>query len=139
MMLAALQLGCSDESDIVDPVEGAGGMGGGMSGGPTGCAPGTAPQADGSCAPAGVSLCGNGMQMDATGSCNALLPAACPPGTMALPGEDACREIGDCGTDVFPSVPLNAVVQYVDGSYAGLDSDGTEGKPWLTLQEGKRG
>ena len=78
--------------------------------------------------------CGDGFEPDADGACGAVLPAdACPKGTMAVPGDASCRRIAPCdGT--WGSAPLDATTEYVDGSYAGGDSDGTAARPWTTIQ-----
>lgn len=109
---------------------------GAAGGGPTGCAAGTVEQPDGSCRPAGVRACAEGFVADGPG-CNAILPAAaCPPGQIAVPGDASCRAIMDCGADPFGTIPDEPTTQYVDGSYAGTDSDGSKAKPWTSIQAG---
>jgi hypothetical protein len=103
------------------------------------CPPGEMPLGDGSCQPAGVptARCAAGFASDGAGSCEPILPAEpCAPGAMALPGELACHELAECGTGAWGDAPLDADTEYVDGSYAGNDSDGSPTKPWPTIQQG---
>jgi hypothetical protein len=88
------------------------------------CEPGETPLEDGSCQAAGVppELCGDGFEADGDGGCKPILPEEpCPSGLMVIPGETECHE---------------ANTQFVNGSYAGNDSDGTQAKPWKTINEG---
>ncbi len=55
---------------------------------------------------------------------------------MAIPGEVACREVAPCGTGTWGDIPIDGTTQFVDRSYLGGGSDGTQAKPWLTLQAG---
>ncbi|MBW2527702.1 MAG: hypothetical protein JRI23_26205 [Deltaproteobacteria bacterium] len=55
---------------------------------------------------------------------------------MAIPGETVCREVAPCGTETWDGIPVEANTQYVDASYPGSDSDGSEARPWTTIQEG---
>jgi hypothetical protein len=81
--------------------------------------------------------CGEGFLPDGDSGCVAILPAAtCPRGSMAIPGETACREVAPCGAGKFGDIPAGETTQFVDPSYAGGDSDGTEARPWTTIQEG---
>jgi hypothetical protein len=101
------------------------------------CPPGEAATAAG-CVPAGVPPdgCGEGFVHDGLGGCDAILPATpCPLGTMALPGETACREVAPCGAAPFGDIPVEASTEHVDGSFAGA-SDGSPASPWRTIQEG---
>lgn len=103
------------------------------------CPPGETPLEDGSCQAAGVppSQCGEGFAADGEGGCEPVLPQeACPDGLMAVPGETACREVAPCGTGTWGEIPVDADTQFVDGSYSGLDSDGSQAKPWKTIQAG---
>jgi len=126
--------GCGESSETG---EGQGGQA------PTvGCLPGEQPLDDGSCLPAGdgagipPELCGEGFAPDDTGGCVAILPPApCPPGQMAVPGEDTCRAVAPCGEAPWGDIPLEPNSQHVDGSYAGGNSDGTADRPWATIQE----
>jgi len=105
----------------------------------TGCAAGEATRDDGSCEPAGVrpKACGQGFEADQTGGCRAILPdAPCDAGQMALPGETACRPVAPCGSGPWGDIPVEASTEYVNGAYAGTDSDGSKTKPWKTIQAG---
>lgn len=105
----------------------------------SGCAPGTLPRDDGSCRPAGIAAdeCGDGFAHDGEDACDPILPEVpCGKGTMAIPGETACREVAPCGLGTWGDIPVEADTQYVDGSYTGGDSDGSAAKPWTTVQSG---
>ena len=104
-----------------------------------GCGVGRLELADGGCLDAGVppETCGAGFEPDGEGGCRAILPdGPCPEGLMAVPGETACREIAPCGDGPWGDAPIDATTQFVDQSYGGADSDGSELKPWLTIQQG---
>lgn len=111
------------------------------------CPPGEMPLEDGSCQAAGASAgvppeaCGEGFEPDGAEGCNAILPQeACPEGQMAVPGETECHEVADCGTGDYGDIPVDMPgeppTQFVNGAYAGGDSDGTEAKPWTSIQDG---
>lgn len=103
------------------------------------CPPGETPLADGSCQAAGVppSECGEGFVSDGEMGCAPVLPEQpCPEGWIAVPGETECHEVGECGQGKWGDIPIDAKTEFVDGSYAGQDSDGTEQKPWTTIQAG---
>ncbi|RLB59493.1 MAG: hypothetical protein DRI90_15325 [Deltaproteobacteria bacterium] len=90
----------------------------------------------GSCIRPGVPLdgCGEGFVHDGVYGCEPILPAEpCPPGLMAVPGEDSCRDVMECGSGTWGDLPVDGTTQYVDGSYAGGDGDGSEAKPWPTV------
>src|SRR5262245_59309187 len=94
---------------------------------------------NGSCQPAGVppSACGKGFMPDGKQGCEPILPAApCPAGQMAIPGETTCHEVAPCGQGTWGTIPVDADTQFVDKAYAGGGSDGTQAKPWTTIQEG---
>src|SRR5262245_27391833 len=93
-------------------------------------------QRDGECIPAGVPPdgCAPGFVHDGDRGCEAILPAPCPPGLMAVPGETTCREVAPCAASTWGDIPTDPSTQYVDASYAGMDSDGTALKPWTTIQ-----
>ncbi len=107
--------------------------------GPAGpCAAGELELEDGRCRPAGVlpEECATGFEPDGAMGCNAILPPGpCPDGQMAIPGETACREIAACGDGTWGDIPTEAGTQYVDGAYAGGDGDGSQQKPWPTIQQ----
>jgi len=104
----------------------------------TGCAPGeTADEKEG-CVAAGIPEggCGEGF-LSSDGGCEPVLPATpCGPGEMAIPGESACHPVADCGAGTYGDAPLDADTQFVDISYAGGDSDGSQAKPWTSVQAG---
>jgi hypothetical protein len=54
---------------------------------------------------------------------------------MALPGDASCAEIAPCGEGTWGDIPIDAQTQFVDISYAGNDSDGSDTRPWLTISE----
>src|SRR5262245_12038184 len=92
------------------------------------CPPGETPLAGGGCQPAGVppEACGQGFEPDGQGGCNAILPAdPCPPGLMAVPGDTKCHEVAPCDSGDYGTIPIDATTQFVNGAYAGNDSDGT--------------
>jgi len=100
------------------------------------CSPGEWLRDDGSCIPAGVPPdgCAEGFVHDGDRGCDPVLPAsACAPGTIAVPGDTRCREIASCGTQTWGSIPAESTNEYVDGSYAGGNSDGTAAKPWTSI------
>lgn len=102
-----------------------------------GCESGELELLDGTCVPVGVPSdgCGEGFTWD-DGSCVPILPAEpCAPGTMALPGETACRPVMDCPTERWGGIDGGAIPQWVDASYGGNDSDGTTDRPWTTIAE----
>ncbi|WP_437762569.1 hypothetical protein WME77_31400 [Sorangium sp. So ce764] len=101
------------------------------------CPPG-AVETDAGCEPAGVppGRCGSGFTPDGARGCVPVLPAeAGPPGQMAVPGEAAWREVAPCGAGPWGSAPIDETTEFVDAAYAGADSDGTEARPWTTIQE----
>jgi hypothetical protein len=103
------------------------------------CPPGEAPLGDGGCQPAGVppELCGDGFEANGERGCRPILPEGpCPEGQMAIPGETECHEVTPCGTGTWGDIVIEEDTQFVDNSYPGLDSDGTKGKPWKTIQDG---
>lgn len=103
------------------------------------CTPGEWRTEAGLCQPAGIppEACGDGFLADGDAGCAPILPAEpCARGLMAVPGDPVCREIAPCGTGKYGDIPADAVTQFVDGTYAGEDSDGTEARPWRTIQEG---
>lgn len=52
---------------------------------------------------------------------------------MALVGEVTCRDVAPCPAAKFPMTA--GATQFVDGGYVG-PSDGSEGQPWATIQQG---
>ncbi|WP_437670759.1 hypothetical protein [Sorangium sp. So ce131] len=103
------------------------------------CPPGEMPLEGGGCQPAGVppDACGQGFAPDGRGGCDPILPERpCPPGQMAIPGDTSCREVAPCGTGDYGLIPVDATTQFVNGAYAGDDSDGTMARPWRHIHEG---
>lgn len=91
---------------------------------------------DTSCVAVGVTACAKGFVADGSGGCEAVAPkSACAAGTMAIPGETTCREIASCGTGKWGDIPIESgKTLYVDGAYVGGGSDGTEARPFVTIQ-----
>jgi hypothetical protein len=103
------------------------------------CPPGELLLDNGTCQKAGVppSACGVGFMPDGKEGCEPILPAdPCPEGLMAIPGDTACHEVASCGSGAWGDIPVEANTQFVDKSYAGGNSDGTQAKPWTTIQKG---
>jgi hypothetical protein len=101
------------------------------------CPPGELPLGDGACQKAGVppSACGLGFLPDGKDGCEPILPAdPCPEGLMAVPGDTACHEVAPCGSGTWGDIPVEANTQFVDKAYAGGNSDGTQAKPWTSIQ-----
>ena len=118
------------------PLEGGGCLAAGTQ--PDSCAAGSSFQA-GACEPAGVppALCTAGFVATDDGGCAPVLPdGPCAPGTMATPGDPACREVAPCGAPPWGTIPLEADTQFVDAAYAGNDSDGTAERPWTGIDDG---
>jgi hypothetical protein len=81
-------------------------------------------------------MCASGFE-PASGGCEPILPnAACAAGTMAVPGDAACRPIAPCGTGTWGDIPVDETTQYVDQAYDGADSDGSAARPWTTIAQG---
>lgn len=102
------------------------------------CPPGELELAGGGCQAAGVPAngCGKGFVHEDQG-CRAILPAEpCPFGQMAVPGETECHEVSSCGEGQWGDIPVEPDAQYVDQAYQGNDSDGSQFRPWKTIQEG---
>jgi len=92
---------------------------------------------DGVCHPAGIApdACGTGFTSTNDGACAPILPETpCPPGEIAVPGETACHVLADCGSEPWGEAPSDPTTRFVDGAYAGTGSDGSEGKPFRTIQ-----
>jgi hypothetical protein len=98
------------------------------------CAAGETLGDDGACRPAGIPTCGSGFEPDGDGGCNAILPASCADGHMAIPGDTRCRPVVPCAEGPWGDAPVDPGTQYVDASYPGSDSDGSAAKPWKTIQ-----
>jgi hypothetical protein len=131
-------LACGDDT-AVEPGPGGGGSAG--QGGEGGsfvlpvCAANEAARPDGSCVQVGVELCGDGFTSN-DGGCEPIAPdGVCPAGTMKVLGEADCVDIAPC-QGKWGSAPIEPGTQFVDVSYANVDSDGSEQKPWTTIADG---
>ena len=92
-------------------------------------------QLDGSCASVGVAPdgCAEGFSWS-EGACLPVLPSEpCAPGSMAIPGETACRPVMECPSERWGGIEGGTTPQWVDASYVGDDSDGTQARPWTTI------
>ncbi|MBW2455876.1 MAG: right-handed parallel beta-helix repeat-containing protein [Deltaproteobacteria bacterium] len=102
-----------------------------------GCPAGTVGQDDGSCLPAGVPEdgCGEGFTHDGEQGCTPILPAdpCTEEGTMAVPGDTACRPIMSCGSGTWGDIPIDSSTIFVDENYTGGGSDGTQAHPYVDL------
>jgi hypothetical protein len=110
--------------------------GNGDDAGATGCASGQVTLDDGGCQAAGVpaAMCAQGFASDGNGGCTAILPPQmCPKGQMAVPGDTACHDVAPCASGNWGNIPVDATTQYVDLTYAGGGSDGSQSKPWTKI------
>src|SRR5688572_7938552 len=114
LLLAAL-VGCSAGEDAPPPQS---------------CGAGELVDASGACLPPGIEpqLCAAGFEGDGAMGCIAILPSApCGDGQLARPGELSCRPVGECGEGKWRDAGVAG--PFVDQSYTGTDSDGTEQRP----------
>jgi hypothetical protein len=124
---------------------GAGGGGGDGGGGEGAAAPGDVGVGEWACAPGELALgeaclapgvpvdgCAAGFVAEDQG-CTPTLAADCPAGLMAIPGDAACREVAPCGAGPWDGIPLEPNTVFVDASYPGNDSDGSQLKPYASL------
>jgi Right handed beta helix region len=135
LLLSGSLCACGSEQARSGPGGSGGGSSAGGSGGVemTGCPPGTRP--DGvDCIDAGVPTCGAGFTARDDGGCDPVLPADCPDGTFAIPGETTCHEPQECGDGTWGDIPVEASTQHVDASFIGT-SDGSPANPWTTITE----
>jgi len=102
------------------------------------CAAGTIPVLGSTeCRPVGVETCAAGFSSDHTGGCTPVLPKSrCSDGELALPGESSCHVVSSCGSGTFGDIPVGAGTVFVDASYAGGASDGSQARPFTTVQAG---
>ncbi|WP_437755150.1 right-handed parallel beta-helix repeat-containing protein [Sorangium sp. So ce1389] len=110
----------------------------GTDAGPTFPCPPGAVETGAGCEAAGVppGQCGSGFAPDGAQGCVPVLPEeAGPPGQMAIPGEAAWRDVAPCGASPWGGAPIDETTEFVDADYAGADSDGTEARPWTTIQD----
>ena len=101
------------------------------------CGDGETVAEGGGCQPAGVAPdhCASGFQA-ADHGCTSILPdSPCPPGKMAVPGEATCHEVAACADGTYGDIPVEADTEYVDASYTGGASSGTEKDPWTSIQD----
>jgi len=141
--LLILLCSCSDGA-ADEPAAGGGGEAGGQLTPPevgppaTACQPGELELDDGSCQAAGIpaQACGDFLLPTGDGSCEPILPASpCTgAGTMAVPGEGACRPVAACDKAPWGDAPIEATTQFVDGGFGG-QSDGTAAAPWTSIQQ----
>ncbi|AUX43480.1 hypothetical protein SOCE26_049290 [Sorangium cellulosum] len=137
VLVAALMAACAGDPAPAPGSEVGAGAGAGGSAPVFPCPPGEAEVGAG-CEPAGVppGRCGSGFAPDGAQGCAPILPEEpCPPGQMAVPGEAACREVAPCGAGRWGDAPIDEATQFVDAAYAGQDSDGTEARPWTSIQD----
>jgi hypothetical protein len=80
-------------------------------------------------------MCGAGFVSDGDVGCEPILPTEpCPPGLMAVPGDDVCRSVAPCGQGQWGNIPIDGNTVFVDQSFAGA-SDGSMGAPYTTVSE----
>ena len=53
---------------------------------------------------------------------------------MAIVGDETCRPVADCGEAPWGDISIDEDTVFVDASYAGGDGDGTESKPFTSVQ-----
>ena len=103
-----------------------------------GCTAGETPVEEGGCTSAGVPAdgCAVGFDSDGRGGCIPVLPSdPCPTGLVALPGETRCHELAPCGSSTWGDVIVDSNTLFVDGSYTANDSDGSQARPWASVQQ----
>jgi hypothetical protein len=103
--------------------------------GDDGCPAGMVLDDVGVCMPPGMRAddCAEGFEHDGDVACEPILPAdPCPKGLMALPGDEVCRPVMDCGDGTWGNIPVDAGTEYVDQSFEGT-SDGSTSAPWKTI------
>ena len=68
------------------------------------------------------------------GWCEPILPKdKCPAGTMEVIGKTTCQPMGDCGSSTWGKIKSTANTIFVDQSYSGGGSDGSQSKPFVTI------
>ncbi|MBW2528869.1 MAG: right-handed parallel beta-helix repeat-containing protein [Deltaproteobacteria bacterium] len=152
-LLALALVGCGDDAADKPPDGSGGGGGGGAEPCPApnrlvgdsclepgvqddGCPAGMLGLDDGSCQPAGIAPdgCAEGFVHDGDAGCEPILPAnPCPDGQLAVPGESECHPVMDCGSGKWGDIPVDAATIYVDASYGGGTSNGSEAQPFTTI------
>ncbi len=121
LLLVWVVMGCTEDPGV-DPDAGPGG--GGQGGSVT--EPSYGVPSDG---------CAQGFEPDGDHGCTPVLPQPCPPGLMAVPGETECRPVAPCADGTWGDIPVDGNTQYVDGSYAGGNSNGTAAQPWTSIND----
>lgn len=136
-LLAAAILACSCSDDSPAPAPSTTSDGGAGGAPPdSSCPAGELVLPDGTCQPVGIpeGSCGEGFLPDGNMGCEPILPPSlCPPGQMAVPGDETCRAVSACADGTWGDIPVEADTEFVDGSYAGGDSDGSQSRPWTTV------
>lgn len=101
---------------------------------PEGCVVGEI-ESDGACLPAGIlpEECSEGFESDGAFGC-APTVTDCSAGQVAWLGETACHAIAPCPEGDWPDAPVEPNTQFVDTAYGGGDSDGSQARPWASLQ-----
>ena len=77
--------------------------------------------------------CSDGTMPDGPCSDGTMPKVTCPNGTMEKIGYSNCQPIGDCGTGTWGKIKTTASTIYVDQTYNGGGSDGSQSKPFLTI------
>jgi hypothetical protein len=131
LALALTGLGCSDETDEAEPAL--------PPDPPVECGEFELRAQDDTCHAIGIppGACGEGFVSDELGGCLAVLPSEpCPPGLIAVPGDESCREVSPCATGQWGDIPVESNTQYVDGAYSGGNSNGSAAQPWTLIADG---
>ena len=81
------------------------------------------------------SACASGWSVTQDGWCEPILPQkkCTAAGTMAMIGKATCQPIGDCGTGTYGKIKTSAATIFVDRSYKGGGSDGSQAKPYTSI------
>ena len=80
--------------------------------------------------------CLAGWKMVKGGWCEPIRPRdACPSGRMAVIGESSCQPIRDCGNHKYGNIKASVKTIYVDRQYAGSNADGSQAKPYQSIDE----
>jgi hypothetical protein len=90
---------------------------------------------DGVCQPAGVveGQCAEGFVYDGDHGCEPVGAPICGPGTLAVPGEEACHPVVAC-TGTWGAAPLAANTVYVQAGAIG--GGGSQAMPFASVQQG---
>ena len=104
----------------------------------TACDPPALRLPDGACIRPGIpeNGCGGGVEHDGAYGCVPVLRAgSCPPGQLAVPGEESCRGVMECADGTWGSLPIDADTVHVDASDTAADADGMVDRPWPTVAQ----